>query len=186
MYQQNYNTLNNMNNNNSYTYTNTRSRSNKNNPRSLVIMAVFLIIMGIFLTVEEADKCRNYNAIVKDGNSEYATVTDVDSKTTTSRRRTGRGRYRKTKKTYYYVTATYTVDKENYTLDFKSESSYDYGETIKIYYEEGNPSNYVREGDSGVGTLVMGAGITVAGVVMGGIGIKKLRKEKELKRMGLL
>ncbi|MEE1280955.1 MAG: DUF3592 domain-containing protein [Acutalibacteraceae bacterium] len=163
----------------------------KTKPSTLIFMGVVFLIVGILLTIVNFCEYQDYHAIADDGNSTTAYVTNVESKTTKtttrSRHRTKSGRRRKktTTKTYYYVTATYTVDNQNYSIDFKSDSSYSQGETITVFYEEGNPSNYVREGDDG-DSLAFGIALTILGGIFGGIGLKKYRDEKDLKAMGLL
>lgn len=186
MYQQNYNTYVERDN---YSYVNAdRKRNTRNNPKNTIIMGVVFWVIGILITIVQFNEYQDYKALVKEGNSTNAIVTDVDKKTSTtrSRRRGSTGTRRRTKKTYYYVTATYTVDRENYTLNFKSNSYYVNGEKIKIFYDEDNPSDYVREGDSGVDTLVIGVLVIVVGGIFGGSGYKKYRDEKDLKAMGLL
>lgn len=167
------------------------SESKKTKPSTLILMGVVFLIAGILLTIVNFCEYQSYRAIADDGNSVSAYVTDIEAKTkkttTRSRYRTSSGRRRKTTttKTYYYVTATYTVDNQNYSIDFKSNSAYSQGETITVFYEEGNPSNCVREGDYGDNT-VFGIVLIILGGVFGGVGFKKYRDEKDLKAMGLL
>lgn len=171
-------------------YPNT-SRSKKNKPSSLILMGVFFLIMGIIISVISLNEYKNYMDIADDGNSTTAYVTNVDRKTTkrTSRssHRTKSGRRRKTTttETTYDVTATYTVDGENYPVYFTSKSAYSEGETFTVLYEEGKPSNYVRKGDFDT-SIVFGVILIIAGIVSDVIGIKRYRDEKDLKAMGLL
>ena len=165
--------------------------SKKTKPSTLILMGVVFLVAGILLTVVNFCEYQSYRAIADDGNSTSAYVTNVESKTskTTTRSRykskSGRRRKKTTTKTYYYVTATYTVDNQNYSIDFKSNSSYVQGETFTVFYEEGNPSNCVREGDYG-DSIVFCIVLIIAGSIFGGVGFKKYRDEKDLKAMGLL
>lgn len=181
MYQKNYNTSIDR---GGYSYTAIdKKRSYKSNPKISMIMAVILLLFGIWVIVVQFNEYREYMALAKEENSTNAIVTYVDKKTTSGNRSSTR---RIARKTYYNVIAKYTVDREDYTLEFDSRTSYDVGERIKIFYDEDNPSNYVREGDSGVGTLLAGVLFTVAIGIKGGVGYKKYRKEKELRSMGVL
>lgn len=168
------------------TYTSSSEKSSKSSPGSIIIMGLFFLIIGIFLTVIQVSDRMEYNNIVDDGNSVFAQITDVDRRTSTSTRRTSSGRRRKTTKTYYYVDAVYEVDNTQYPISFKTKSaSYSEGGQVQIFYEDGNPANYVREGDDG-GSLWGGIASGVMGIVMTIAGFKKYRDEKDLKAMGLL
>ena len=165
--------------------TSPTSKSKKNKPSTLILIGLVFLLAGIFVTAVQFSERQKYNDIVADGNSSTAYITDVDQRTRTVRKRSSSGRRRTRKETYYYVTATYTVDKENYPISFESKKSYSQGDTFKVFYEEGNPSNYVREGDDG-GLPIFGIAFIVIGGVVGVTGFKKYRDEKELKEMGLL
>jgi hypothetical protein len=167
------------------------SESKKNSPSNLILIGIGFVIVGILLTIVNLCEYKSYHNIADQGNSASAYITDVEVKTTKSTTRSryksssGRRRRKTTTKTYYYVSATYTVDNQNYSIDFKSKSAYAQGETITVFYEEGNPSNYVREGDDGE-SILFGIIFIIIGGVIGGIGFKKYRDEKDLKAMGLL
>lgn len=160
-------------------------KSNKNKPSSLIIMGLMFILAGLFISIIQCNERMKYHDIADEGNSTYAYVTDVDRRTTTTRRRTSSGRKRKTTKTRYYVSATYAVDNHSYPINFESGSSYTKGESFKIYYQKSDPSNYVIEGDDG-GLIIFGIMPIVFGAVIGVVGIKKYRDERDLKAMGLL
>ncbi len=162
------------------------SNSKKNKPSTLIFMGLMFLLAGILVTAVQFSERQKYNDIVDDGNSSTAYVTDVDKRTKTVRRkRSSNGRRRTRTETYYYVTATYTVDEQNYPISFESSSSYSYGDTFTVFYEDGNPSNYVREGNDG-GSPILGISFVVIGGAISVYGIKKYRDEKDLKAMGLL
>lgn len=184
MYQQNYN----INNRDNYThrYSTTKNTSTKTKPSTIILTGVILLVIGIFITIVQVNDTKNYYALADEGKSTNAVVTDVDKRTSRSTRRSSSGRRRSTKRTYYYVTATYTVDNQNYNFSFRSYVSYNKGENISIFYEEDDPSNYVKLGDTGVASLVFDIAVVIVGGVVGAVGLKKYRDEKDLKAMGLL
>lgn len=193
--QPNHNTYNNYNghpNHNRYpehnhhSYHSSSSRSSKNSPASFIIMGIFFLIIGIIMTIASINERNHYNDIVDDGNSAVAQITDVDRRTSTRTRRSSNGRRRTTTETTYYIDAIYVVDGEQYSVNFSTKSSsYSQGEFITVFYEDGNPSNYVREGDDG-DSIIFGIIFSTIGLVFFITGIKKHRDEKDLKAMGLL
>ena len=70
-------------------------------------------------------------------------------------------------------------------MSFTSNSSFSEGQTINIFYADGNPFKYVREGDDG-GSPIFGIILTIVGAVVCVVNFKKYRDERDLKAMGLL
>lgn len=200
MNNQNYNNYNNHNNYNNYNRyndpralyneesTNETRTSSKISPRTLMIMAVVFILIGLLSFASQYNQREIYNSLSEGGNFTYGDIMDVDRRTTTSGSTTGyrkRGSSHRTKKTEYHVSGIYIVEDQIYNFSFTSSSHYTEGETIKIFYEKGNPSNYVREGDDGDSLIVCIIPIVIGGI-MGVVGFRKHREIKELKAMGLL
>ena len=156
------------------------------NRTTLVVLALLFLLAGILLTAVQVAEHIKYNKLVGEGNSCTAYVTDVDkyTRTVTSKRKNSMGRRTKRKETYYDVTATYIVDHQEYHIEFESSKAYSYSDSFKIYYEEENPSNYVREGDDG--GLPYGIVFLLIGGVISVVELKKHFEEKELEAMGLL
>ncbi|MEE0264346.1 MAG: DUF3592 domain-containing protein [Acutalibacteraceae bacterium] len=149
-----------------------------------IIVGLIFMVIGTLLTLQQINDRTNYNYMVEHGQSTYAEITDIQRKTTRSSSGTGRTRTSSTK-TYYYIDGIYEVDNQQYTMEFKTQTSSHYvGESIKLYYEVGNPSNYVREGDDG-GSIIFGIIFASMGLLAALAGIKDYRDKKALKAMGL-
>lgn len=168
-------------NRNSYKSSSTNTSINpKVSPKFIIFVGIIFLIAGVILTAIQFNDRQHYKALINEGISTSAYVTDSDKKITTSksRRRNGTSKRRRTTKTYYSVTATYTVDDQSYPITFRSNSDYAEGDAVTIFYEEGNPANSAKEGEY-VASPTSGFMIIFAGIGSIIIGFSKLREEKK-------
>ena len=111
--------------------------NNTKNPKRreiiVIIGAVLLLIFGVYsLGTRFADEMK-YNELKEGGCYTYGTVDH------TTRSKTEKRSYN------YHAYGSYIVDGQEYEFSFKTSSAIHIGDDVVIYYEEGNPSNYMQE-----------------------------------------
>ena len=115
-----------------------KSDVDKLDPKSKIIVSAILVIIALIMGITSI--CERYidesklNELKSGGCYTYGVVDDSD--------RIG-GRKSKKK---YRMEGYYVVDGVEYDFSFKSRTKVYEGTEIKIYYEEGSPSNYIQEG----------------------------------------
>ena len=107
-------------------------------PKSIRILSIIFmigtLIFGIYSVSTRSIEQAKYNELKQGGCYTYGVV--VDSERIGSRKSADK----------YRSDGYYVVDGEEYQFSFKSSSKVYVGSEILIYYEEGNPSNYIQDG----------------------------------------
>ena len=129
-------------------------------PKSKMVVSAILVIvaliMGITSVCERYIDESKYNELKSGGCCTYGIVDDSD--------RIGSRK----SKNKYRAEGYYVVDGVEYPFSFKSRTKVYEGSEILIYYEEGNPSNYMQEG------YLKGSYLTGFLFIAGGIGVSLL------------
>jgi hypothetical protein len=92
-------------------------------------MAPVCILLGIILIAQIHNEQIRYNALLEGGHYTYGEITDV---TTIENSEEGNE---------YRANIAYIVDEKVYNFSVTSETKYKKGDSVKVLYEEGNPSN---------------------------------------------
>lgn len=149
-------------------------------------MGLYIVIISLFFAVGMAREKLHYHNMVNNGSSVYAEVTDVTYSNKTGSYHTGKGGRSSGTSIYYHIYAVYKVDNQEYPIEFKTQSTkYLDDKTLHIFYQNGDPTKYVVEGDSGGPIIIIFIPLGI-GAALAIAGFKKYRDEKELKAMGLL
>ncbi|MEE0264344.1 MAG: hypothetical protein UD936_01850 [Acutalibacteraceae bacterium] len=151
-----------------------------------MIFGLYMVIISLFFTAGMVREKLHYHNMVNNGISVYAEVTDTTYSTKSSSYHTGKGGRSSGKSIYYHIYTVYEVDNQEYPIEFKTQSTkFLDDKTLHIFYQDGDPTKYVVEGDSGGPVIVMFIPLGI-GAALAIAGFKKHRDEKDLKAMGLL
>lgn len=101
------------------------------------VLGLIFFIIGVILVVLQSIEYANYKKIYDGGQYTYGVITDVTREIEDNNGEES--------EIYYYIQGNYDVAGETYEFYFKSSTSEKEGDSIKLFYEEGNPSNYVQE-----------------------------------------
>ncbi len=132
------------------------------NPKSIKILAfvfiVIALIFGLSSTYSRYNEEAKYYELKEGGCYTYGVIDDVDR----SLNRKSRNKY--------HAYGTYIVDDQEYRFDFTSSTPLFEQSEILIYYEEGNPSNYIQngflKGSYSVGIFSIGVVLAMLGLIL--------------------